>query len=130
MDSDTEADVCCFLNSVISNLPASRRKPDEIRGVTLADSKLQAIVKMIRNGWPDHACTLHPSVRAYYHCRSELSECDGHIISGGGIVISLSMRGEIRTRMHERHQGLFKRKHRAQASVWSISRFEAKTGAM
>ena len=70
--STIEADVSCYVNSIIT-LAASRWKLDEIRRASLSDSELQAVVNLVRNGWPDHSSHLHPSARDYYHYRGELS---------------------------------------------------------
>lgn len=48
-DSNKVANVDCYVNSVISAFPASRRKLDKIRKTTLADSVLQAVVRLVRN---------------------------------------------------------------------------------
>lgn len=78
-DSNTEADVCCYVNSIVSTLPESRGKLDEI---TLTDSEFQAVVMLVRKGWPDHAKHLPPSARDYSHHKGGLSESDKLVTMG------------------------------------------------
>lgn len=119
-DSNIEADVCCYVNSIRDTLPASRRKLDEIRRAILSDSGLQVELKLVRDGWPDHAGHLHTLANAYFHHRGELSETDVLVTRGSCNVIPPSLREEMLTRIHEGHQSLSKCRERAQAKTGEI----------
>ena len=85
---------------------------DEIRRATQSAIKLQAVVNLGKNGWPDYASHLHPSARYYHHYRGELSETGGLVTMRSNIVIPRSFRGDI-SKIHEGHQGLSKCTERA-----------------
>lgn len=116
--SETDSEVTHYVDSVVSAIPASTSKMDEIRQATAQDAEMLSVKQLIKNGWPDHSQSVPADARAYFQVRAELSEYSGLILKGSRIVVPRSLRAEILHRIHEGHQGLVKCRERAQSSVW------------
>ena len=116
--SETDIEVAHYVESVVSTIPASTSKMDEIRQTTAQDTEMLSVKQMIKNGWPDHSQSVPADARAYFQVRAELSEYSGLILRGSRIVIPKLLRAEILLKIHEGHQGLVKCRERAQSSVW------------
>ncbi|XP_054874059.1 uncharacterized protein K02A2.6-like [Amphiprion ocellaris] len=116
--SETDSEVTHYVDSVVSTIPASTSKMDEIRQATAQDTEMQSVKQLIKNGWPDHSQSVPADARAYFQTRAELSEYSGLISKGSRIVVPKSLRAEILQRIHVGHQGLVKCRERAQSSVW------------
>ena len=48
-----EEKLTCAINLVISNIPATDKRMQEIRDGTMNDKSLRILKRMILNGWPD-----------------------------------------------------------------------------
>ncbi|XP_033991872.1 uncharacterized protein K02A2.6-like [Trematomus bernacchii] len=117
-ETDTQEDVACYVATVIQGIPASPTRMENIRKETAADSELQAVIKLIRAGWPEYSSNVPLNIRDYTKVKNELSEADGLVIRGNRIVVPGSLRADILQKIHEGHQGLSKCRERANASVW------------
>lgn len=116
--TDTHSDVECYIATVVQDIPASPSRMDRIKAATANDNELQAVIKLIRNGWPEYKDKVPQNVRAYVKVKSELTETNGLVIRGCRIVIPKSERAEVLKRIHAGHQGLLKCRDRANSSVW------------
>lgn len=74
MSSNRDVEVGCYVDYIISTLPASSQKLEGIRRATHADYEHQSVVKLVRYGWPDHVVHVNPAARECYLYKSELSE--------------------------------------------------------
>ncbi|KAL6491496.1 hypothetical protein MHYP_G00018410 [Metynnis hypsauchen] len=115
---DTHSEVACYVASVVEGLPASQTIMDEFQAATSTDAELLSVMKLIRNGWPEHLSSVPDSAREYTQVKSELSVYDGLVLIGSRIVVPQVMRNEILQKIHEGHQGLVKCRDRAKSSVW------------
>ena len=93
---------------MLSNLPHSDEKIEQIRNVTKQDSTLSLVSKLIKEGWPDHRGNRHEKARSFWNHRNELSEYDELIVEGSQIVISRALRKEMLGILHESHFGMEK----------------------
>lgn len=117
-ETDTHSEVECYVATVMQGVPASPSRMQSIRLATAADSDLQSVIKLMRNGWPENNGNVPLNIRAYTKVRNELSEADGLLIRGSRIVIPQPLRSDILKKIHDGHQGLTKCRERAKSSVW------------
>ena len=98
--------------------PATARRLEQIRQVTMSDATLQKVLHFTLHGWPNQSRAIDPSLRCYYTERAYLSHSDGLLLYCDRIVIPASMRTDILNCIHEGHWGITKCKERAARSVW------------
>jgi len=98
--------VDCDLVHIVSSVPISKTRIDEVRGATLSDESLQELSNVIVTGWPDTKDYLSPSVKLYFSYRDELTVQDGIIYRGERVVIPQSMRRTAKERVHDGHLGI------------------------
>jgi len=108
-----EEEIVLHVHSLISNLPVSKPKLEEIKEATANDPSLKELKEMIKSGWPDTKSQTPPSIQVYWNVRDELSEVDGVILKNERIVVPSSMRKEMLQRIHQGHMGIEKSKRRA-----------------
>lgn len=65
---------------------------------------MQAVIKLISAGWPQHRSQVPVAAREYTVAKAELSEHDGLVIKERRIVVLRVMRKEILEKIHEGHQ--------------------------
>ena len=102
----------------ISHVQFSTRKLDELRQETRNDDKLQSLMKVIADGWPDRQRDVHPQLRAFWPFRDELVADDGIVLKGNHIVMPASIHAETLAKLHESHQGIEKTRLRARSCVF------------
>ena len=102
----------------ISHVQFSTRKLDELRQETRNDDKLQSLLKVIADGWPDRQRDVHPQLRAFWLFRDELVADDGIVMKGNQIVMPASLHAETLAKLHESHQGIEKTRLRARSCVF------------
>ena len=116
-DQSFETETNSFVNSVISCLPASDVRLEQIRSHQKEDETCRLLMSYCQDGWPDRN-KLHGTINQYWPFRSELTMVDGLLLRGSRIIIPSSLRLEILDSLHEGHQGISKCRSRAQQSVW------------
>ena len=90
----------------LSFTPIKESRLQEIRDKTNSDESLQLLKSTIMQGWPDHKSLLSKSLTPYFDYRDELTVQDGIILRGERIVISISMRREMKGKVHAGHTGI------------------------
>ena len=99
-------------SSIDSNLEWVKRE-------TANDETCTLIRQAIVNGFPRTVRQVHPLLQPFWGVRNELSESEGLILRNGiQIVIPLSIRREILSRLHSSHQGIEGTRRRARQSVY------------
>ena len=93
---------------VVSNLPYSDEKLEQIRNATINDSLMSLASKLVKEGWPDHRRNVPEKTRSFWNHRHELSEYDGLILKGSQIVIPHALRKEMLGILHESQFGIEK----------------------
>ena len=68
-----EEELTSAVNLVISNIPVTDKRMQEIRDGTKNDKSLRILQRMILNGWPDNQSQIPEEVRPYWNFRDELS---------------------------------------------------------
>lgn len=94
-ETTTHTDVDCYVASVLHGIPATPSRMDCIRAATAADGELQAVIKLIRAGWPQHISHIPVEAREYMAAKAKLSEYKGLVIKGRRIVVPRVVRKEI-----------------------------------
>ena len=87
----------------ISHVQFSIQKLDELPRETKNDNKLQSLLKVIADGWPDRQRDLHPQLRAFLPARDELVANDDIVLKGNEIVMPTSLHAETLAKLHESH---------------------------
>ena len=72
-------------------------------GLTDADGEMALLKTITQAGWPDTLEDVSWRVKDYFHYRDELAVQDGLILKGEKLVIPLSMREEIKQKLHHSH---------------------------
>ena len=109
-----------YLDLVISDLPATDRRLDEIKQAQANDPVCQVLSKLCQRGWPRQKHDASEIGRIYWSVRSELVVNKGLLMKADRLFIPIAMRPEILLKIHESHQGILKCKFRAKESVWWI----------
>ena len=95
-----------------AGLPGSREKIDQLIQETAKDPVLKAVKKCIQEGWKTGACM------AYAHFKDELCVVNGVILKGPRMVIPVSMRKDVLSKIHVGHLGAEKQKRMAREVVY------------
>ena len=92
--------------NMANEVPMSNAGLEEIRKHTERDSDLQVLQTIILKGWPDKRSSTPCEAKPYFHVRDELSLENGLIFKGERVVIPMSLRAEVRARIHSSHIGI------------------------
>ena len=88
------------IHSIISNLPVSDSKMEQIR--------LATFQTIIQEGWPQHRQNCKESILDCWNFHDELSVIDGIILKGQKIFVPKSLRPEMLDKIHTAHLGIEK----------------------
>ena len=103
---------------VISNLPISRSKFQELKQETCNDSVLQAVITLVKNSWPESFSECPSTAKPFYNVKEELSLADGVLLKVDRVVLPSSMRADMLKPIHEGHIGIEKSKTRAREVMY------------
>lgn len=78
----------------------SAERMDRIRTATVADHKLQIMIRTIQQGWPVNKKDVPVEISQYYSLQEELSTQDGLVFSGVRVLISDSLQKDITQRIY------------------------------
>ena len=96
------------VHTVLSSLPVSDRKLEEVITATVEDLQHSIPRQVILAGWPDSRKEYLPFVLNFWNYRHELIFAHGLILRGNKIVISKDLRSEMLARIHSSHMGIDK----------------------
>ena len=99
-------------------MPVSDKRVDEIRAATAADDSMQKLIATILEGWPESKDKVPSELASYYAVRDTLSVQDGVILKGERLVIPVSMRPDVRQKLHAAHLGRDSMLRRARELVY------------
>ena len=95
--------------------PTSQEK---FLAATSADPTLQAVLSLVRSGWPDHRKSCSAATKLFWQHRHDLSECDGLLLKGEQIVVPASLQPDVLRQIHDGHLGISKCVERAKLTVY------------
>lgn len=101
------------VHTIMSAIPVSDRKLDEIKAFTESESQFEVLADTIHNGWPDDRKDCPPVILDYWNFRDELSVINHVIMKGSRIVIPKGMRQTLLNSIHSGHMGIEKCQTRA-----------------
>ena len=110
-------DIAHHVHSIINQLPVSQSKLSQLQRETAIDPVLQTLKQYTVNGWPSDDI-IDMSVKPFYSQRHEIVYNHDLLLKGQQIIVPKSMRPEIRTLLHQGHQGIEKCKSRARQAVY------------
>ena len=116
-DTDLLGDTNVYVDSIVSDFPASQGKLREIQIMQEEDPVCRVLLSYVQNGWP----TKHelPSLlKPYWQHQNELTLVRGLLLRGTRIVIPSDLRVEMLERLHQGHQGIVRTRARARQSIW------------
>ena len=102
--------------NVFGDIPDKRL--DEIREATSCDSSLQAVMKLVLEGWPADKRRTPVCALPYFDVRDCLSVVDGILVKGEAVVIPMALRPSIKRRLHSAHLGRDSMLRRARGTVY------------
>ena len=86
-------------------LPVSATRLQEIQQATESDEALQILKNVILHGWPEHHGQVPSQITSYFSMRDELAIQDGVIFRGQRIVVPVSLRHDMKRKLHASHLG-------------------------
>ena len=106
------------VHTVLSNLPISDRKLEEIRKHSELDSQFKCLSETIVQGWPNSRKQCPESISDFWNYRDQLSVADGLILKGCKILIPESLRSKMLEILHTGHMGIEKCQMRARDTLF------------
>ena len=106
--STLEEDLACMVHMVLSNVPFSDAKLEEIRKASAENANMRLLQATLLKGWPDKISEAHSSIKPLWTYQDELSEANGWILKGEKIVIPQSLRKKMVNQIYFSHLGVIK----------------------
>ena len=103
---------------MVDFLPIHSASLENICRESLKDSSIQALQKVIKNGWPETKADLPVQVTPYFDVCDQLSVEEGIVFKGDRCLIPISLRPEVLARLHRSHIGIEGCLRRARESVY------------
>nr|XP_047138956.1 uncharacterized protein K02A2.6-like [Hydra vulgaris] len=117
-DEIAENDLNVYVNSIIKTMPATESRLEEIKQKTAKDKLLNQLQESIISGWPNSKKYCPANIQPYWDFKDEIVKIDGLLLYQNRIIIPVTMRREILSKLHEGHLGMEKCKRRARQSVF------------
>lgn len=117
-DELAEEEITNFINAIISQLPATEQRLEEIKNKTREDKSLADLEKTMQEGWSKSRKECPANVQSYWECRGDITKIEGLMLFKDWIIIPTVLRREIFKTIHEGHLGIDKCKRRARQSVF------------
>ena len=115
----TESKLYYQVHLLLSSLPVSDNKLNEIRRATAKDKVLQEVKEYVENRWPENKRALPIEVIQYFQYRDELTVMQGLIFKGERIIIPSVFCKEMKEKIHQGHLGIGKcRVRTCQVMFW------------
>ena len=93
-------------------LSVSDERYEEFQNETKTDPELQAVLTMVKNGWPDTKVQVPVEAKLYWTFRDEVASADGLLFKGTRLIVPKSLRPEMLRQIHKSHLGIVKCRQR------------------
>ena len=110
-------DTNVYINSVITSMPASPGRMQELKVHQEQDELCQAIIHYCKNEWPDKHLLPTP-LKMYWQYRGNFTIVGGLLLMDSRIFIPSALRLDILSKLHDGHQGITRIRARSRQSVW------------
>ena len=94
-------------------LSVSEERYEEFQKETKIDPELQAVLAMVKNGWPDTKGQVPIEARPYWTFRDEVAIAEELLFKGTRLIVPKFLRPEMLSQIHKSHLGIFKCRQRA-----------------
>jgi len=94
-----------MIHSHVVTLPMSEQRLKDFQCAVSQDKILTQVVKCCQQGWPKDERTLNDELRNFWELKDSLSVENGLVFFEDRLVVPLSKREYILSRVHEGHQG-------------------------
>ena len=92
------------LQFLTSDMRNSRRRPNP---------ELQAVLTLVKSGWPDTKQQVPVEARPYWTFRDEVVTADGLLFKGTRLIVPRVLRSDMLCQIHKSHLGIVKCRQRA-----------------
>jgi len=99
-------------------LPVSTSRLYEIQQATESDKALRILKNVILRRWPEHRGQVPSQITPYFSMKDELTIQDGVIFCGQLIVVPVSLRHDMKQKLHASHLGGESCLRRAQETIF------------
>lgn len=103
--SALEEETDAFVQMVISSLPASEARLEEIKLGQTSDPTISKIIEYVTREWPEKS-SLKPTELPYFQVKDELVICDEILLRNCRLVIPPCLQQDIIERLHNGHLGV------------------------
>lgn len=117
-DKEKCADIQAYVDMIMTSLPVSSEKTEQLKQETEKDETLTELRRIIKQGWPERKSDCPRRVQDYWTYKTELTEVDNIVFKGNRFVIPSSMQKEMLRKIHEGHLGEEKCKRRAREVMY------------
>ena len=93
----------------------------ELQWETASDPELQAVAKVISNGWPTLHKQAHPILHDYWNYQDELSIDNGILTKNDKIIIPKTLQWKFLDRIHSSHQGIQRSLQKAHEYIFWVN---------
>ena len=114
----TDVDIKSQVHSVISNLPITDRRLENIRDETRKDETMQLLKNLTIDGWPKKRTMVRDDAKPYFNIREDLNVVNDLLLKGSRIVIPKSLIQEMKTALHTGHLGIERTKSNARETLY------------
>ena len=98
---------------VLIVLAVSDERYEEFQKETKTDPELQAVLTLVKSGWPDTKQQVPVEARPYWTFRDEVVTADGLLFKGTRLIVPRVLRSDMLCQIHKSHLGIVKCRQRA-----------------
>ena len=109
---DDRSVIVCPLASVSDERRKKRQRQIE------QDRETRTVLRLVRDGWPEHRHQCEPAALPYWNVRGELAVDDELLVRGSRLIIPIVSRPQILQSPHAAHQGIDTLLRFARANVY------------
>lgn len=117
-NSEKCADIQAYVDMVMTSIPVTADRTEQIRNETIKDATLRVLKDTIQKGWPNTKSHCPKTIQDYWSYRDELTVVDDIILKGTKFVIPSSLRKLMLQKIHQGHLGEVKCKSRAREVMY------------
>lgn len=117
-DNEKSAEIQAYVDMIVTSLPVSADRTEQIRKETNADETMKELKETIQKGWPKSKRNCPRRIQDYWNHRAELTVVDDIVLKGSKFVIPSSLHKEMLQKIHEGHLGEVKCKRRAREVMY------------
>ena len=107
--------ITCHVHLIMSCLPVSIAKHQQIAAETHVDPTMEQLVQYVNHGWPHSRQDIPPATRPYLKSRDQITYQEGLLLNGLRIIIPAKLRAEM---LHTGHIGIENTKIRARERLY------------